>query len=173
MAIRKHTRKPVKKGVEQLPGIVKADNVIKELRRLEKANAILTAKINGLIKSDKKVHSTIAKKNPIKHDDTRKMNLGVSLFKKFRGEEPEYIDKIPMPKIPSTCFVIGDCDGILYTTIRDGKKESYIHKFSKNCRPCLVSGYDGKSIHLLGGDYDFTEDGIVDADDKKHSPRFK
>ena len=61
-----------------------------------------------------------------------------------------------------TAFKIGQCDGILYTTVRDGRTEKYIHKFKKNSRPVLVSNFDGKSLGLVGGKYHFTERGIED-----------
>lgn len=102
------------------------------------------------------------KKNPAKrqaiHD---KVSRAIRLFKKFRGEEPEYLDKIKIP-VYNVGLLIGDCDGILYTTIRDGKKEEYIHKFSVKARPLLCSTHDGKHIFLVGGSYNFTADGIVD-----------
>lgn len=59
-------------------------------------------------------------------------------------------------------FKFGDCDGILYTTVRDGRTEKYIHTFKKNSRPILASSSDGKQIALIGGKYKFTDRGIVD-----------
>lgn len=50
----------------------------------------------------------------------------------------------------------------MYETTRDGKRERYLHKFSKGSRPALVSNFDGNAIHMIGGSYDFTERGIVD-----------
>lgn len=65
-------------------------------------------------------------------------------------------------RAPKTGLVIGELDGVLYTTVRDGKREKYIHRFRKNSRPLLVSAHDGKSLHILGGEYEMTERGIVD-----------
>jgi len=81
------------------------------------------------------------------------------LFKDFTGEFP---DKLTTYKIknPKTGLVIGKLDGVLYTTVRDGKTEEYIHDFKKGSRPLLVSSHDGESLHILGGDYAFTERGI-------------
>jgi hypothetical protein len=61
---------------------------------------------------------------------------------------------------PKTGLVIGKLDGVLYTTVRDGKEEAYIHDFEKGSRPLLISSHDGESLHILGGDYEFTERGI-------------
>jgi hypothetical protein len=59
-------------------------------------------------------------------------------------------------------MLIGTCDGVLYTTSRSGKTEKYIHKFSGISRPLLASSWDGKQLYLLGGAYNFTDEGIVD-----------
>lgn len=66
--------------------------------------------------------------------------------------------------MPSVGLLIGEMDGVLYTTVRDGKKESYIHRFKARSRPLLVSSSDGDSLHIIGGKYAFTESGIVDRD---------
>ena len=50
----------------------------------------------------------------------------------------------------------------MYDTVRDGESEKYIHRFKKRSRPLLVSSSDGKSLHILGGEYEFTDRGIVD-----------
>jgi hypothetical protein len=65
-------------------------------------------------------------------------------------------------KSPKSGLVIGELDGVLYTTVRDGKTERYIHRFRKRSRPRLIASHDGKSLHILGGEYEFTERGIVD-----------
>jgi len=63
---------------------------------------------------------------------------------------------------PKTGLVVGDLDGVLYTTVRDGKTEHYQHDFKKGSRPLLAASSDGKSLHILGGEYEFTERGIED-----------
>lgn len=83
------------------------------------------------------------------------------MFKDFRGDEPEHLTRVKL-RSPKTGLVIGDLDGVLYTTVRDGKTEKYIHKFKRNSRPLLISSHDGESLHIIGGQYEFTERGIVD-----------
>jgi hypothetical protein len=61
-------------------------------------------------------------------------------------------------------------DGILYSTVRDGVLEKYIHKFRKADRPLFVVSPDGKQLFLVDGNYTFTERGIVDMSDKKNHP---
>ena len=61
---------------------------------------------------------------------------------------------------------IGECDGVLYTTVRDGKIEHYIHEFADSDKPMLAVSPNGRQLILIGGRYKFTERGIVDTSDK-------
>ncbi len=74
---------------------------------------------------------------------------------------PEFVDTVEIPR-HDVGVLIGECDGILYTTVRDGKKESYIHKFKKKARPIFAVSHDGTQLYLLMGAYRFTDRGIVD-----------
>lgn len=87
-----------------------------------------------------------------------------NIYGDFTGHEPEVVEVVQKPAFPDAVAVIGECDGILYTTVRDGITESYIHKFKKKSRPLFCVSPDGKQLILLGGSYDFTERGIVDSD---------
>ena len=49
---------------------------------------------------------------------------------------------------------------ILYTTVRDGVKEHYKHKFSLKARPSIRP--KGKQITLIGSNFRFTDRGIID-----------
>ncbi len=89
------------------------------------------------------------------------MKEATELFKSFTGHDAQWFDKYEIPDY-SVGLKIGSCDGIMYTTVRDGKTEKYIHKFKKSARPLLVSSYDGQQLIILGGGYNFTERGIVD-----------
>lgn len=94
---------------------------------------------------------------------TRKNKLedGLKLFNDFTGHNGE-VFKLDKPHVPEVMLVIGYCDGVLYTTVRDGETEKYIHKFAAKSRPLLCSSSDGKNLFILGGEYNFTECGIVD-----------
>ena len=83
------------------------------------------------------------------------------LFKDFRGDDPESLTRVRLHN-PKTGLVIGELDGVLYTTVRDGKEEKYIHEFKKKSRPLLVASSDGQSLHVVGGQYEFTDAGIED-----------
>ena len=88
------------------------------------------------------------------------------LYERFSGHDPEEIGKVRIPAVPKVGVAIGEVDGILYSTVRDGQLEKYIHKFRKSDRPLFVVAPDGKQLFLVGGNYTFTERGIVDASDK-------
>ena len=91
----------------------------------------------------------------------REVELAAGRFKDFTGHDAEHVDKVRLPR-PKVGLVIGEMDGVLYTTVRDGKQEKYIHEFRKKSRPLLVSSHDGDSLHIIGGEYEFTERGIED-----------
>lgn len=89
------------------------------------------------------------------------------LYERFSGQEAEFVGRVEMPKLPKFGVCIGELDGVLYTTVRDGVTEKYIHKFKAIDKPLFVVSPDGKQLFLIGGGYDFTERGIVDASDAK------
>lgn len=92
---------------------------------------------------------------------TRQIQQAADLFEDFRGEAPHRLTKVKLPN-PKSGLVIGELDGVLYTTTHDGKDESYLHEFKPNSRPLLVSSSDGTSLHIIGGRYGMTDRGIVD-----------
>lgn len=91
----------------------------------------------------------------------KNLDAAISLYQKFTGMDPEFIDTVHM-KVDPVATAIGYCDGIMYSTVREGKKERYIHKFKKGSRPVLAVSSDGKQLYLLAGAYKFTDRGIVD-----------
>lgn len=90
------------------------------------------------------------------------------LYSRFSGHEPESIGKVKAPARLKTAIAIGECDGILYTTVRDNRVEKYIHKFRAKDKPLLTVAPDGSQIVLVGGNYTFTERGIIDHSDTKN-----
>lgn len=83
-------------------------------------------------------------------------------YKRFTGMHPELKEWVSLPDFAAVCC-IGELDGLLYTTERDSKQESYIHRFKVNARPLLCVTPDGKTIVTLGGAFEFTERGFVDC----------
>lgn len=96
------------------------------------------------------------------------MARAADLYERFTGHDPEELGTVKVNPLPKVAAVIGECDGVLYTTVRDGVTERYIHEFRKADKPLLCVSPDGRQILLVGGRYRFTELGIVDASDKKH-----
>ncbi len=84
------------------------------------------------------------------------------LYSRFSGHDAEEIGHIDKPEIPDVLCAIGEIDGIMYSTIRDGRLEKYVHQFKKAAKPLFCVSPDGSALFLIGGDYDFTERGIVD-----------
>lgn len=116
----------------------------------------------------------MAKRNPVppssragKHSATRNdIQKAADLYQRFSGHDAEEIGRINVPAMPKVGVAIGTVDGIMYSTVRDGVLEKYIHKFHKRDCPLFVVSPDGKSLFLIGGVYNFTERGIVDRSDK-------
>jgi len=90
------------------------------------------------------------------------------VYRRFTGHEAKPVQEVPAPIAPRAAAVIGYCDALLYTTVRDGNVEKYKHSFAAKDRPLLCVG-PNKKVFLLGGNYRFTELGIVDSSDRKHA----
>lgn len=100
--------------------------------------------------------------NPVPLSRETQKKKAELLYQNFTGHEPGDHVVIDKPDYPDVMSVIGDIDGILYTTVRDGVTEKYIHRFKKNSRPLFCVSPDGLSIHVIGGQYEFGERGIID-----------
>ena len=101
------------------------------------------------------------KKNPVPASKYLKIKQAIERFKDFTGMDPEHLDEYAVQH-PDVALVIGTLDAVSYTTVREGQTELYEHKFKKSCRPLLCTSFDGKQLVILGGEYTFTERGIVD-----------
>lgn len=101
------------------------------------------------------------KRNPVPPSRTAQVNAGMDLFQRFTGHNGNLFS-LMQPTMPDVGLVVGYLDGVMYTTVRDGKTEKYLHQFKKKSRPLLISSFDGTQLIILGGGYDFTERGIVD-----------
>lgn len=102
------------------------------------------------------------KSNPVPPSSQSQVAQASDLYSRFSGHEAEAIGKLDKPRIPDVLIAVGEIDGIMYSTVRDGVLEKYLHQFKKNCRPLFCVSHDGKQLFMLGGAYDFTELGIVD-----------
>lgn len=98
--------------------------------------------------------------------NSKAIRQAANLYERFTGHEAEEGARIKVPALPGVAVAIGDVDGILYTTVRDGVVEKYIHKFAASDKPIFAVSPDGKQLLMIGGRYTFTERGIVDMSDK-------
>src|SRR5487761_22319 len=77
----------------------------------------------------------------------------------------DVIESKPRSK-DKTGLVIGELDLIGYRQAREGidggRMTRFAHKFRKNSRPLLAVSTDGKQLHIVGGQYEFTDAGIED-----------
>ena len=106
-------------------------------------------------------------KNPVPPSKNVQIKRASELYENFSGHEAEIVETLVKPIYPDVLVEIGDVDGILYTTTRDNQVEKYIHKFHKDAKPLFCASPDGAQLFFIGGEYDFTERGIVDRTDPK------
>ena len=127
----------------------------KRAKRSNPANARVKAKVR------RTVRKAVAKRtrNP---RGARGYNKAVKLYRDFHGEHPRFVDEYDLPA-PDVGVYVGPCDGILYTAKIDGKTERLVHEFTGKSRPIFAVSADGRDILLLGGDFQFTERGLVDG----------
>ena len=84
------------------------------------------------------------------------------LYREFSGHEPDESELIEIPDMPRAVLVIGELEGVIYSTVRDDTAERYIHKFRKSSRAMLCASPDGEQLFIVGGRFEFTDRGIVD-----------
>lgn len=87
----------------------------------------------------------------------------VALFESFREAKPRRIGVVKLA-VPPAVAVMGYVEGIDYRTTHGGKVTLYHHDFEPGSRPLLAVSPDGRQLLLLGGRYEWTEQGIVDKD---------
>lgn len=97
----------------------------------------------------------------------RQLKEAVHLYQKFHGEVPKFVTQMRARARDKYLLQIGTLEGVMYSAKRDGVTKKYLHQFDRRSAPILASSYDGKQLYVIGGDYDFTEDGIVDRPNKR------
>lgn len=99
------------------------------------------------------------KRNPSPRD--AEVRAAAERLERFSGHAAREAVTVREPDV-RTALVVGRLDGVLYSTVRDGVPEKYIHKFRAKSRPLLCASSDGKSLRIVGGRFQFTEAGIED-----------
>lgn len=118
--------------------------------------------------------SVARKKNPVKpHGSAKQARVvkAIQLFQRFRVQEPKFVDEINL-EFHDVLMNVGVVNAIEYDTVRNGKKEFYRHEFTGKSRPDLAASWDGKQIYIIGGAYNFTDEGIVDFDPKSGKAKY-
>lgn len=92
---------------------------------------------------------------------TRRVKAAMKRFQAFTGMPAESYAEVKIPLV-DVAIEVGQVEAIAYNTVRDGKKERYLHKFKPSARPILAASHDGKTLLLIAGDFEFTERGITD-----------
>lgn len=90
----------------------------------------------------------------------------VNIYERFTGHDAEQLTEVNVRALPKVAAAIGMVTAICYSTRRDGKLEQYMHEFAKVDQPVFAVSPDGKQLLMIGGNYDFTERGIVDKSDR-------
>lgn len=135
----------------------------KKLRN-SRTSAVVKRKLQFFLNMNapkKSVKRKMVKRNPVPRSRMAKAEKAIQLFMRFRGMEPQFVDEYNAPDL-SVAMLIGQCDAVEYTTVREGKTEMYRHEFTGKSKPMLIASWDGKQIGFLGGRYNFSEVGIKD-----------
>lgn len=85
----------------------------------------------------------------------------VELYQRFHGLKPERIDTVKM-QLPRMLMRVGPVPFMYYLAPWKGRMTLFKHTFAKHAQPLLAATHDGRALYLVGGEYDFTRDGIVD-----------
>ena len=110
--------------------------------------------------SDK--HAGIIKQNPTPGRVRRAVTKAIKLYSDFTGHDPKFVDEWEIA-IPDAAMQVGKITGIMYTTKMDGRQQEFLHEFSGKSRPILAASADGRQLLILGGDYHFSDRGIIDG----------
>ncbi len=98
----------------------------------------------------------------LNNPNVREVSQAANLLTEFSGHEPTRQTKVRVRPI-TTALEVGQLAGVMYEATRDGEKELYLHRFKKSSRPLLISNHDGSQLGIVGGQYRFTDRGIVDT----------
>ena len=143
--------------VESFTSKASAQRWIKSQREYAKRHPDEMAKV-----IDGREPNTSVRKNP----SAPGLDEAARKLEEFTGRPAgETIESEPRSK-DKTGLVIGELDLIGYRQAREGidggRMTRFAHKFRKNSRPLLAVSTDGKQLHIVGGQYEFTDAGIED-----------
>jgi hypothetical protein len=114
-----------------------------------------------LLRGGSKMNPHRRNKHPTKWRDAQ-LDQAAKKLEDFTGHPVQHLESAYSRSSQKTGLIIGELDLVGYRATRDGKLERYGHHFKKNSRPLLAVTSDGKQLHIVGGQYEFTEAGIED-----------
>lgn len=91
----------------------------------------------------------------------KQIRQGMALCEGFTGHQAQ-VEVVDSPAQPKVLLRVGYLEGVIYSAVRDGETQKYLHEFSESARPLLCVTPDGRQLFILGGGYDFTDCGIED-----------
>lgn len=145
-----------------------AKHKAKELRKrfliLHKYKIWVDAKTHFVLPMNRKKLAAMrggSKSNPAPRTNAQ-LDAAAKKLEDFSGHPVQHLESAYSRSPQKTGLIIGELDLVGYRARRDGKTERYGHHFKKNSRPLLAVTSDGKQLHIVGGQYEFTEAGIED-----------
>lgn len=139
----------------------KAKELLKKFPILEKYKMWVASKFHTKSTMLAPLHRRRVKKNPSPRTNGE-LDTAAKKLEDFTGHKVGHLESGYSRSNQHTGLIIGELDLVGYRARRDGKTERYGHHFKKNSRPLLAVTSDGKQLHIVGGQYEFTEAGIED-----------
>jgi hypothetical protein len=125
-------------------------------------NGLLTGKGRGpRVFASVELAKKATKQNPSSRQNAE-LDDAAKKLENFTGHKVGHLESAYSRSPQKTGLIIGELDLVGYRATRDGKSERYGHHFKKHSRPLLAVTSDGKQLHIVGGQYEFTEAGIED-----------
>ena len=97
-----------------------------------------------------------------KKSQQAKIDEAARRFAALTGINGVDVHAVDVPAQDDVLVIIGRCEAIAYSAVRDGELSSYQHEFRPESQPMLAVSFDGRRLYLLEGKYEFTSHGIED-----------
>ena len=104
-----------------------------------------------------------ARPNPSTRNLDAELERARRAFERFTGHSADFVEEYMLPDAGGAAWALGPVAAISYIATRDGETFEYQHRFRERSQPLLAVSLDGQSLFLLGGAYNVTDRGIVDA----------
>jgi hypothetical protein len=154
-------RKPALSFISKAAAVSRARALLRSHRKL-RAYRVWVAESSARARTA----TTPAARARVNPSQREKLDKAAQKLEDFTGHEATHVERARSRSDERTGLVIGELDLIGYRAARQGiaggRLVRYSHKFRKNSRPLLAVSTDGKQLHVVGGQYEFTDAGIED-----------